>query len=111
MKNLAKPLEWQEGAHENTELAYVHDFSAMYLVSVDMYNGIACLQIEERVVWGGTGFKSLDKAKAACQKHYAESLWDNLSPRAKAAVSIGMATLAQLDVTDEALAEIIKQNS
>jgi hypothetical protein len=84
MKNLAKPLEWEEGAHENTELAYVHDFSAMYLVSVDMYNGIACLQIEERVVWGGTGFKSLDKAKAACQKHYAESLWDNLSNEARA---------------------------
>jgi hypothetical protein len=84
MKNLAKPLEWQEGAHENTELAYVHDFSAMYLVSVDMHNGIAYLQIEDNIVWKSTGFKTMAAAKAACQKHYAESLWDNLSNEARA---------------------------
>ena len=110
MKNLAKPLEWEESAHENTELAYVHDFSAMYLVSVDMDSGIAYLQIEDNIVWKSTGFKTLDDAKAACQQHYAAMVWKNLSPRAKVAVSIGMATLAQLDVTDKVLAEIIKQN-
>jgi hypothetical protein len=84
MKNLAKPLEWEESAYESTELAYVHDFSAMYLVSVDMDIGIAHLVIEERVVWQSTGFKSLGKAKAACQQHYSESIWDNLSPESRA---------------------------
>jgi hypothetical protein len=114
MKNLARPLKWEEGPHENTELAYVHDAGAMYLIHEDALRVPYCtarFETEQSAVWKSTGFKTLEEAKAACQEHYAESLWDNLSPRAKVAVSIGMATLAQLDVTDEALAEIIKQNS
>jgi hypothetical protein len=111
MKNLAKPLEWEESAYDNTELAYVHDFSAMYSVSVDVDTRIANFQIEGNIVWQSTGFKTLDDAKDFCQKHYATLIWDNLSPRAKVAVSIGMATLAQLNMTDKTLAEVIKEQN
>lgn len=111
MKDLIKPLVWKEGGRVN-EIAYVYDFSAMYMVyKTHSKEFAAALNIDENLVWQRTGFACIEEAKSACEQHYAESLWDNLSPRAKVALSIGMATLAQLGVTDEALAEIIeKQN-
>lgn len=111
MKNLAKPLKWEECAWKNTELAYVHDAGAMYLIHEDVPYFTARFETEQSAVWQRTGLKTLDDAKAACQQHYAESLWDNLSPRAKVAVSIGMATLAKLDLTDKTLAEVIKEQN
>jgi hypothetical protein len=114
MKNLAKSLKWEEDPHDNLEFAYVNDFSSMYLVYEGTLSVPYCtarFRTEQSAVWQKTGFKTLEEAKAACQQHYAESLWDNLSPRAKVAVSIGMVTLAQSDLTDKVLAEIDKQNS
>ena len=87
MKNLAKPLKWDQGADKNTELAYAHEDKALYLAYEDKRNlpyFNAKLEIEGNVVWQRTRFKSIDDAKAACQKHYSESLWDNLSPESRA---------------------------
>ena len=87
MKNLAKPLEWKENASDKTELAYIHDFSAMYLVCQDKHSKpyfTAQYEIEENILWQRTRFNSFDEAKAACQQHYAESLWNNLSEDARA---------------------------
>lgn len=87
MKNLARPLAWEEGQWKETEIAYVHDFSAMYLATEFKSLGheyVARLEIEDNVVWQATNLKTIEKAKAACQQHYAESLWDNLSPEVQA---------------------------
>ena len=87
MKNLAKPLEWKENASDKTQLAYIHDFSAMYLAYEDKRNVpyfTAQFEIEESVIWQRTGLNTFDEAKAACQQHYDESLWDNLSEDARA---------------------------
>ena len=86
MKNLAKPLTWEEGGRVN-EIAYVHDFSAMYLVyeyNTHSEGFAASLNIDENLVWQRTDIKTVEAAKAACQQHYAESLWDNLSDQARA---------------------------
>lgn len=78
MKNLAKTLNWEGGGRVN-QFAYVYDYSAMYILYEYSKGFSAALSIDDNLVWQRTGFNCIDEAKAACQQHYAESLWDNLS--------------------------------
>ena len=110
MKNLVKELEWEpyveeDGAKADTGpcgIFFAFSTNSGYRGDLSGYDGDA---------WTSSILPTLDAAKAACQQHYEKMVLSGLTARAKVAVSIGMATLAQLDVTDEALAEIIKQNS
>jgi hypothetical protein len=87
MKNLAKALKWDTPWHDSSQHAYAYEDKTMYLVYEDKRNlpyFTAKFEIEKNIGWQRTRFKSIDDAKAACQKHYNESLWDNLSDEARA---------------------------
>jgi hypothetical protein len=112
MKDLTQSLSWDFYEKIATYESPLGEFACHFVIH--KYDDIFFAKLVDRVeyeIFEVGEFDTLDDAKAACQQHYAAMVWKSLSPRAKVAVSIGMATLAQLDVTDEALAEIIKQNS
>ena len=85
MKNLIKPLEWDFNSsifiHE-TQLSafgcyyFVREYDGDFSATLADRNGYCIADIGEH--------NTLDDAKAACQQHYAESLWDNLSEEARA---------------------------
>ena len=83
MKNIVNPLKWEE-AEWDIKIAYAYDLVAFYEIS-DFNEGYAArLETEDKVIWQTVNLKSIDDAKAACQQHYAERLWDNLSEDARA---------------------------
>lgn len=87
MKNLVKALEWDIPWNDRSQHAYTHDFVAMYLVSEYVKHSgefAATLSIDDNITWKSTGFTTIEAAKAACQQHYAESIWDSLSPETQA---------------------------
>lgn len=112
MKNLVKELEWQSySLGSGAKSTFVEGQTYYAYFSNQKREYIATLEGEDGDTWRRKKFCTLDAAKAACQQHYEKMVLSGLTARAKVAASIGMATLAQLDLTDEALAEIIKQNS
>jgi hypothetical protein len=85
MKNLAKPLEWDFNSFIHIHETQLSAFGCYYFIHEYDGDSIATLADRNGHVIADIGeYNMLDEAKAACQQHYAESLWDNLSEEARA---------------------------
>jgi len=89
MKDIAKPLEWEE---KNSNLSFweaafpgivLYRYKAHRFVN---YKFICRLQIDvfgtSTNAWEGRDFSTIEEAKAACEKHYQEFVLSLLSPEA-----------------------------
>lgn len=84
MKDLIKPLEWDFDSYIFIHEAQLSAFGCYY--SVREYDGDFSATLADRNGYCITDigeYNTLDEAKAACQQHYAESVWDNLSEEAR----------------------------
>lgn len=112
MKDLIQPLSWDFYEKIDMHESPLGEFACHFVIRKydDIFFAWLADKTECRISELGE-FSTLEAAKSACQQHYAELLWKSLSPRAKVAVSIGMTTLTQLDVKNQTLAEVIKEQN